>query len=231
MAIRPPLHVLIKLYPVGGQSPDLRIPETGDWPLLRELNPQSQTNELVKLGIEVGTASVLVAALAGFAPQVLPEVLPELSELASSAPELFEAVTTRFNQSRVGEFFARLGRWRIPPTGETASFSESRLAEILSGEREVPIDMVRDPETGQFFEDIDEDQRDYVETMYNIQQLRNQLQEFQQGVENEAFFDAELIETNSEAAVRTARQAVQNTIQRIDDAGFRLYRFVNSMIP
>jgi hypothetical protein len=199
--------------------------------LLRELNPQGQINELVKLGVEAATAAVLVAAVSGFAPEVLPEVLPELSELASSAPEFFEAVTTRFNQSRVGQFFARLGRWRIPVEGEFDGISEARLAEILSGEREIPIDMVPDPETGEFYEDINADQRDYVETMYNIQQLRNELREFQQGIENETFFDAELIETNSEAAVRTARQAAQNTIQRIGNATSTLGRFIHSIIP
>lgn len=185
---------------------------------------------MLKLGIETASAAVLVAALGSFAPALLPEALPELSELATSGPEFFEAITTRLQNSRLGQLAARLGRWRVPVEGEPLSISQARLARIMAGEEPAPLNAIRDPETGQFFEDVEEDRGAYMEAMQNIQRVRDEIARVSQEAEEE-FFDTNLIESRSETAVRQAREVVNNTVQRIDRAGFRLYQYFFSRYP
>ena len=185
---------------------------------------------MLKLGLEVGGVAVLVTALGAFAPQLLPEALPELSELATSGPEFFEAITTRLQQSRLGQLAARLGRWRIPAEGEPLSISQARLARIMAGEEPAPLDAIRDPETGQFFEDVEQDRGAYMEAMNEIQRVRDEIARIGQEAEEE-FFDADLIESRAETTVRQAREVVNNTVQRIGDAGFRLYQYFSSRYP
>lgn len=211
------------------QPPDVIVPESSS-PALSAVDPATQKNELLKLGVETASVAVLVAALGSFAPALLPEALPELSELAASGPEFFEAITTRLQNSRLGQLAARLGRWRIPAEGEPLSISQARLARIMAGEEPAPLEAIRDPETGQFFEDVEEDRGGYMEAMQNIQAIRDEMTRIAEEAQEE-FFDTNLIESRAETAVRQAREVVTNTVQRIDDAGFRLYQYFFSRYP
>ena len=212
------------------QPPDVIVPESSSR-ALSAVDPTTQKNELLKLGVEAGGATLLVAALGAFAPELLPEALPELSELATSAPEFFEAITTRLQQSRLGQLATRLGRWRVPVEGEPLSINQARLARIMAGEEPAPLDAIRDPETGQFFEDVEEDRGAYMEAMNEIQRVRDEIARVSQEVEEEAFFDAELIESQAETITQRAREVVSDTVQRIDDAGYGLYRYFFGRMP
>lgn len=134
--------------------------------------------------------------MGAFAPELLAEALPELSEISASSPRLFQAITTRLQQSRLGQLGARLGRWILPREGEEFNISRARLARVLSNtERsstgqlslaealgeEGPLEFFRD--VGDIGGDIGEaNERAFREVEIELQELRD-------GVEGERFYD------------------------------------------
>ena len=70
-----------------------------------------------------------------------------------------------------------------------------------------------------------------MEAMNEIQRVRDEIARVSQEVEEEAFFDAELIESQAETITRRAREVVSDTVQRIDDAGYGLYRYFFARMP
>jgi hypothetical protein len=210
---------------VGNQDEiDVIIPESTSR-ALSAVDPATQKNELLKLGLEVGGVAVLVAALGEFAPQLLPEALPELSELATSAPELFEAITTRLRQSRLGQLAARLGRWRVPVEGEAIEMSQFRFARAFS-----PSSVNRlDVESERFFQNVDEDLNAEA-----FREAMDESQEVQADVQDENFFevfDRMLFDPDAPIEPEAAREVANSTVRRISDAGYGLYRYFFANMP
>ena len=214
---------------------------TEDFPVtFNTVDPETQKNTLLGINIPAVTTTLLVAAAGAFAPELLPEALPELSELSASAPRLFQAITTRLQQSRLGELGARLGRWLLPREGEEFQISRARLTRVLSPSarqvRDIEVDALGNEVagSGEFFRDADIELTE--EALREIEEIERELRD---GVEGERFYDfydpqlfgIEGIQPDGRVSETVARGVLSNTVQRISNGLDGLYRYFARAIP